>query len=179
MNAVILSSVLSGGNHALFAGTRVLYSLAQPLPDHTTPSKGYVPRLSTFVILMSDIPRSLPRRLAPAIFGRTTKRGVPIYALLATSSVSLLCIGASFVGSGELWGWLQNLVGVSNQIAWVSIGIASWRFRAAWTAQGRPREEMVYRAAWTWGWGPPFVVFATIALILSEFCDLHLSSREI
>lgn len=32
INAVVLSSVLSAGNHALFAGTRVLHSLAQPLP---------------------------------------------------------------------------------------------------------------------------------------------------
>jgi L-asparagine transporter-like permease len=56
MNAVILSSVLSAGNHALFAGTRVLYSLAQPLPaarGHAVVS-GYVltsrlvlPELST------------------------------------------------------------------------------------------------------------------------------------
>ena len=28
MNAVILTSVLSAGNHALFAGTRLLYTLA-------------------------------------------------------------------------------------------------------------------------------------------------------
>jgi AAT family amino acid transporter len=34
MNAVVLSSVLSAGNHALFAGTRVLHSLAQPVPGY-------------------------------------------------------------------------------------------------------------------------------------------------
>jgi amino acid permease len=51
-----------------------------------------------------------------AIFGRTTRSGVPIYALAATSSIGALCFGSSFVGSGELWGWLQNLVGVSNQV---------------------------------------------------------------
>jgi amino acid transporter, AAT family len=32
VNAVVLSSVLSAGNHALFAGTRVMHSLAQPSP---------------------------------------------------------------------------------------------------------------------------------------------------
>jgi AAT family amino acid transporter len=109
----------------------------------------------------------LPRRLAPAFFARTTSRGVPIYALLATASISLLCIASSRVGSGELWGWLQNLVGVSNQIAWLSIGIASWRFRGAWKKQGRPLQEMVFRSKWTWGWGAPFFVIATTALILS------------
>ncbi|KZV73806.1 hypothetical protein PENSPDRAFT_648570 [Peniophora sp. CONT] len=137
MNAVILTSVISAGNHALFAGTRVLYGLASTSQ-------------------------------APRIFRHTTKAGVPLPALLATASISGLCFGSSFIGSGQLWGWLQNLVGVSNQIAWVSIGLASWRFRSAWVRQGRPLSEMKYRARWTWGWGPPFVVITTTALILIQ-----------
>lgn len=88
MNTVILTSVLSAGNHALFAGTRVLYGLAE----------------------------TRPVALAPRIFGWTTKNGIPLPALAATSSISILCFGSSFIGSGELWGWLQNIVGVSNQV---------------------------------------------------------------
>lgn len=130
MNTVVITSVLSAGNHALFAGTRVLYSLAV----------------------------TKPVALAPRVFAWTTERGVPLPALLATSSVSVLCFGSSYVGSGQLWSWLQNLVGVSNQIAWLSIGLASWRFRKAWVAQGRPIEELKFRAGWTWPWGPYFVV---------------------
>jgi amino acid permease len=85
MNAVVLSSAISAGNHALFAGTRVLYGLAQA--SH-----------------------------APALFAWTTRGGVPLPALLLTSSFSALCFGSSFIGSGQLWAWLQNLVGVSNQV---------------------------------------------------------------
>ncbi|KDR75290.1 hypothetical protein GALMADRAFT_69558 [Galerina marginata CBS 339.88] len=129
MNTVILTSVLSAGNHALFAGTRVLYGLSVTSP-----------------------------RQAPKIFSWTTSSGTPIPALLATSSVSALCFTTSFIGSGELWGWLQNIVGVSNQIAWLSIGLSSWRFRKAWVRQGRPLKELKYQASWTWPWGPPFVV---------------------
>lgn len=135
MNTVILTSVLSAGNHALFAGTRVLYGLSVT-------------------------------KQGPKIFTWTTKSGIPLPALFATASISLLCFGSSFVGSGELWGWLQNIVGVSNQIAWFSIGLASWRFRKAWVRQGRPLSELKFRAAWTWGWGPPFVVIAVSVLIL-------------
>jgi len=137
MNTVILSSVISAGNHALFAGTRVLYGLAQASQ-------------------------------APSVFAWTTRGGVPLPALLLTSSFSALCFGSSFVGSGQLWAWLQNLVGVSNQIAWLSIGIASWRFRAAWKTQGRPLSEMKFRARWTWPWGPPFVIAAVSAIILIQ-----------
>ncbi|EMD33590.1 hypothetical protein CERSUDRAFT_107939 [Gelatoporia subvermispora B] len=139
MNTVILTSVLSAGNHALYAGTRVLYGLA------TTP----VPQ-------------------APAIFSKTTTGGVPIFALLATSSVSIICFGSSFIGSGQLWSWLQNIVGVSNQIAWLSIGLASMRFRQAWVRQGRSLSELKFRAAWTWPWGPYFVVITVSALIIIQ-----------
>jgi amino acid permease len=85
MNTVILTSVLSAGNHALYAGTRVLYGLSVA-------------------------------RHGPRMFVWTTQSGVPLPALLATSSISLLCFGSSFIGSGQLWGWLQNIVGVSNQV---------------------------------------------------------------
>lgn len=59
---------------------------------------------------------STGRRQAPALFARTTARGVPLPALLATASVSLLCVASAYVGGGVLWGWLQTLVGVSNQV---------------------------------------------------------------
>ncbi|KAF8627824.1 hypothetical protein AX15_004245 [Amanita polypyramis BW_CC] len=139
MNAVVLTSVVSAGNHALFAGTRVLYYLAE-----TTPPQ------------------------APRIFAKTTGQGVPLAALLMTSSVSVICFGTSFIGNGILWGWLQNIVGVSNQIAWLSIGIGSWRFRQAWVRQGRSLDEMKFRATWTWPWGPPFVVISVTMLILIQ-----------
>jgi amino acid permease len=84
---VILTSVLSAGNHALFAGTRILYGLSVTEP-----------------------------RQAPQLFAWTTSRGIPLPALLATSSVSALCFGSSYIGSGQLWSWLQNLLGVSNQV---------------------------------------------------------------
>ncbi|KAK0241674.1 amino acid permease/ SLC12A domain-containing protein [Armillaria nabsnona] len=139
MNTVILSSVLSAGNHALFAGSRVLYGLSVTVPPQ-----------------------------APKIFSWTTRGGVPLPALMLTSSISILCFGSSFIGSGQLWGWLQNIVGVSNQIAWVSIGLASWRFRKAWIHQGRSLDELKFRPAWTWPWGPPFVIITVTALILIQ-----------
>ncbi|KAK0504653.1 amino acid permease/ SLC12A domain-containing protein [Armillaria luteobubalina] len=139
MNTVILSSVLSAGNHAMFAGSRVLYGLSVTVPPQ-----------------------------APKIFSWTNRGGVPIPALMLTSSISILCFGSSFIGSGQLWGWLQNIVGVSNQIAWLSIGLASWRFRKAWIHQGRSLDELKFRPAWTWPWGPPFVVITVTALILIQ-----------
>lgn len=140
MNTVIMTSVLSAGNHALYAGTRVLYGLST----------------------------AVPTRQAPKIFSWTTANGVPLPALLATSSISALCFGSSYIGSGQLWSWLQNLVGVSNQIAWISIGLASWKFRAAWQKQGHSMDELKFSPKWTRGWGAPFVVITTTAILLIQ-----------
>ncbi|KAF8526868.1 amino acid permease/ SLC12A domain-containing protein [Hysterangium stoloniferum] len=140
MNTTILTSVLSAGNHALFAGTRVLHNMSLRPHSH-----------------------------APSFLQWTNKRGVPVFALLATAAVSGVVGLTKYVGRGELWGWLLNLVGVSNQIAWVSIGLASYRFRKAWIMQGRKRSDMKFRGAeWTWGWGPPFVVITVSLIILIQ-----------
>ncbi|KAG8814018.1 hypothetical protein FRC17_001333 [Serendipita sp. 399] len=133
MNTVILTSVVSAGNHALFAGTRILYSLAKTSQ-------------------------------APPIFARTSKSGVPWLALLATASGSALCFASSHVGSGQLWYWLQNLVGVSNQLAWLSIGFASLRFRRAWQVQGNSLNDLLFHPKWTTLWGPYFVIIAVLAI---------------
>ena len=53
---------------------------------------------------------------------------------------------------------LLPLAHCDTQIAWFSIGLASWRFRKAWQQQGRSLDDLKFRATWTWPWGPPFVV---------------------
>ena len=85
VNAVILTSVISAGNHALFACTRLLYTLGR-------------------------------ERHAPAVFGRLIRHRVPWVACLATGFIAGLCFASSYVGAGQLWSWLQNIVGVSNQV---------------------------------------------------------------
>ncbi|KAJ7209636.1 amino acid permease-domain-containing protein [Mycena pura] len=133
MNTVILTSVLSAGNHALFAGTRVLYGLSVAKPAQ-----------------------------APALFARTTSRGVPLPALLLTSSISVLCFFSSFIGSGEVWSCRFCTLG----IAWLSIGLASWRFRKAWLHQGRTLSDLKFHTSWTWPYGPLFVAIMVIMFLL-------------
>ena len=77
INAVIMTSVISAGNHALFAGTRLLYTLAID-------------------------------RNAPMFFSALNRNQVPWIAVLATSAISILCFGSSFIGAGQLWTWLQK-----------------------------------------------------------------------
>jgi AAT family amino acid transporter len=105
-NAVTMTSVLSAGNHALFAGTRLLYTLAVD-------------------------------RHAPQVFTRLNRNKIPWISVLGTSFISALCFPSSYLGAGQVRTWLQNIVGVSNQLSWIAIGIASLRFRAAPEVQGK------------------------------------------
>jgi AAT family amino acid transporter len=135
VNAVILTSVLSAGNHALYAGSRLMYTLA---------IEGYAPRF----------------------FSKLSPHKVPWIAVLATSSISLLCFGASFSGAGDLWSWLQNIVGVSNQLSWIAIALASIRFRAALKTQGKT--ELLPFKNWTYPYGPWFSLILNIVLVLVQ-----------
>lgn len=135
MNAVIMTSVISAGNHALFAGTRLMYTLA--INGH-----------------------------GPKVFGKLNRNKVPWVAVLATSLISGLCFGASFIGAGQLWTWLQNIVGVSNQIAWASISLASVRFRSAMELQGKT--HLLPFKNWTYPWGPYISMVLNVVLILVQ-----------
>ena len=135
INAVIMTSVISAGNHALFAGTRLLYTLS--VDSH-----------------------------APKVFGKLNRNRVPWIAVLATSLISGLCFGASFIGAGQLWTWLQNLVGVSNQLAWLAIGVTSLRFRAAIKLQGK-EHELPFKN-WTYPWGPILAIVLNTVIILVQ-----------
>ncbi|KAF1917590.1 tryptophan permease [Ampelomyces quisqualis] len=133
VNAVVLTSVVSAGNHATYCGSRLLYTLG---------ANGH----------------------APKVFTRLTRYQVPWVAVMTTSLVSIVLFSLSFAGSGQVWTWLQNIVGVSNQLSWICIGIASLRFRAGLKAQGK--EHLLPFVNWTYPWGP------WICIILNSFIVL-------
>ncbi|PFH62900.1 hypothetical protein XA68_11219 [Ophiocordyceps unilateralis] len=135
INAVILTSVLSAGNHALFAAGRLLYTLA---------AEGHAPRA----------------------FARLGKNQVPWVAVLTSAFIAGLCFASSFIGAGQLWTWLQNIVGVSNQLSWIAIGIASIRFRSGLERQGKTR--LLPFRNWTYPWGPWAVVILNSFLVLIQ-----------
>lgn len=135
MNAVILTSIVSACNHALFAGSRVLFNMGL---------EGFFFQVVT----------------------RTNRYRVPYVAVLLTWSIGGLCFGASFIGAGTVWSWLQNIVGVSNQIAWLCIAVTSIRFRRGLAKQGKT-DELIYKN-WTYPYGPYFLVFFVSLIILVQ-----------
>ena len=64
--------------------------------------------------------------------------------------------------------WLtrNSLVGVSNQLSWAAIGLASIRFRGGIRAQNK--EHLLPFKNWTYPWGPWFSVIFNCFLVLVQ-----------
>ncbi|KAJ9610827.1 hypothetical protein H2200_005604 [Cladophialophora chaetospira] len=113
---------------------------------------------------------------APRFFLRCTKRGVPIYCVLATSSISLLTYLTLSVGGSKAFGWFANLITTACLWAWISICVAYLRFRKAQQIQGFDQREVGFTTrfqpyvAWFAG------IFFTIILIFNGF-TVFLSGR--
>ncbi|KAJ5182130.1 amino acid permease/ SLC12A domain-containing protein [Penicillium cf. viridicatum] len=72
---------------------------------------------------------------APKFFLRCTKKGIPIWSLIVTMSISLLSFLSMGSGSSTAFQWFQNLATVATLYTWSSICIAYIRFRAAFKTQ--------------------------------------------
>ena len=59
-----------------------------------------------------------------------------------------------------------SIVGVSNQLSWIAIGIASLRFRAGIKAQNK--EHLLPYKNWTYPWGPWCSILLNSFLVLVQ-----------
>ncbi|KAF9928750.1 hypothetical protein FBU30_002117 [Linnemannia zychae] len=104
---------------------------------------------------------------APAFFGRTNSRGIPMQSLFFTTFISALCFGASLLGSGEVYNWLLNISSISGFIAWLGIAISHWRFRRAFVAQGGDVNLLPYKAA-LFPYGPIYALVLCLIVICGQ-----------
>lgn len=73
---------------------------------------------------------------APAVFGKTSKNGVPWVAVLATWAVGLLAFLNVSNRGARVFAWFSNLSTISGFIAWIVVMITYLRFRSALVFQG-------------------------------------------
>ena len=104
---------------------------------------------------------------APKIFKKVNKRGIPIYALIATLAVGSLAFLSSFFGDGVVYVWLLNASGMSGFIAWVGIAISHYRFRKAYIMQGNNVNDLPYKAG-LYPFGPLFAFVVCMIVIVGQ-----------
>ncbi|MGL4452013.1 MAG: amino acid permease [Sarcina sp.] len=84
--------------------------------------------------------------MAPKVFGKTNKRGVPVNAIILTTVIASISFLTGSFGDGTVYTWLVAASGLSGFIAWLGIAMCHFRFRRAYVAQGKSIEELPYKA---------------------------------
>ena len=107
------------------------------------------------------------QNMAPRIFSRLNRNGVPLMALLATTAVAALCFLTNIFSPQAVYIWLLNLSGMTGFIAWLGIAISHYRFRKGYLAQGLDLAALPYRAA-GFPFGPIFAFVLCLVITLGQ-----------
>ncbi|KAM0282163.1 hypothetical protein ACHAQH_003203 [Verticillium albo-atrum] len=108
---------------------------------------------------------------APAIFKRTDKRGVPIYALGFSSLFALLAFLNVADDSKLVFGYFVNLTTIFGILSWISLLVTHIWFCRARKAQNLADEVMPYRAPFGI-WGSYAALFMCILIALTKNFDV-------
>jgi len=113
--------------------------------------------------------------LAPRRFARLTRRGVPLWALLGTTAVAIVCMLGS-IYRPQAYIWLLNLAGMTELIVWLSIAVSHYRFRKGYVLQGRDPDHLPYRAGF-FPFGPVIAFVLCMAVTLGQNYQAFLQDR--
>ncbi|RAO71321.1 uncharacterized protein BHQ10_007333 [Talaromyces amestolkiae] len=104
---------------------------------------------------------------APAILGKTTSKGVPIYAAILSNLMGLIALINVATGAGTAFTYILDIAGAAAFIAWACIGVTHLRFRRAWKLQGHSPDELPFRA-FLFPYGAYFITILNIFLLLIQ-----------
>jgi yeast amino acid transporter len=108
---------------------------------------------------------------APAIFRRTNKDGVPLYALGLSACFCLLAFMNVSDDSKKVFTYFVNLTTIFGLLTWISILVTHISFRRARKAQGIPNNVMPYNAP-LGIWGSYVALFLCILIALTKNFDV-------
>ncbi|AJC69186.1 gamma-aminobutyrate permease [Trueperella pyogenes TP8] len=114
---------------------------------------------------------------APQIFASTTRRGIPMVALLATTLVGAASFLTSLIGDGSAYTWLVNASGLAGFITWAGIAWSHYKFRKAYVAQGNDPADLPFRAAF-FPVGPLLALAMTLVVIIGQNTEALLGETE-
>ncbi|MCS7459122.1 amino acid permease [Paenibacillus doosanensis] len=113
---------------------------------------------------------------APRFLAKLSRRGVPVFALLATAILGMFAFLSSFYGDGLVYTWLLNASGMSGFIAWLGIAVSHYRFRQAYLAHGKSLKDLPYRAKW-FPFGPILAAVLCVVVIIGQCMEAIADGR--
>ncbi|KAM0323964.1 hypothetical protein ACHAQA_008546 [Verticillium albo-atrum] len=108
---------------------------------------------------------------APAIFKKTDKRGVPIYALGFSSLFALLAFLNVTDDSKLIFGYFVNLTTIFGILTWISLLVTHIWFSRARKAQNLTNDAMPYTAPFGI-WGSYGALFICVLIALTKNFDV-------
>ena len=122
--------------------------------------------MNSFLFSNSRMMYSLSQRgYAPALFGRTNVRGVPMNALALSFAVCVAILAGHFVSGGDLFLVLAKGSGGFIMTVWIFIIVAHARMR--WTAARSGKGQAPFKA-WLYPAGNGIALLALLAVLLSQ-----------
>ncbi|WEV67336.1 amino acid permease [Bifidobacterium sp. ESL0769] len=103
---------------------------------------------------------------APKFLGTTTKRGVPLAALITTLCIEALAFSSSIFGP-KFYMWLVTATGLTGFISWIGIALSHFRFRRAFKLQGHKLSELKYHAK-LFPFGPILAIVICLVVICGQ-----------
>lgn len=106
-------------------------------------------------------------RTAPKFLAYTTKKGVPVLAIVFTNLFGALSLMNISTGAGKAYSYIVNLSGVSTFLVWGSISFIHIRFRSAWKLQGHSTSELPFKS-FLYPYNAYFGIVANVFLALVQ-----------
>lgn len=142
----------------LNSGTRVLPDIFNAVILTTIISAGnsnvYIGSRLLYALALGNV--------APKIFLRTTKQGVPYVGVILTALIGLLAFMVLSNGANTVFNWLVNITTVAGLLAWASISYSHIRFMKALKYNGISRNSLPFKALF----GAPYAWYALICNIV-------------
>lgn len=106
-------------------------------------------------------------KLAPHVFTKTTKSGVPYIAVLLTSAFGSLAYMELNHGGEKVFNWLLNVVSIAGFFAWLLISVSHLRFMSALKVKGISRDDLPFKALFM-PWLSYYAIFFMVLIILIQ-----------
>ncbi|GAA0070844.1 amino acid permease [Clostridium sardiniense] len=84
--------------------------------------------------------------MAPKVFAKLNKRGVPTNAIILTTIIASACFLTGLYAESTVYVWLVAASGLAGFIAWLGIAACHYRFRKAYIYQGKDLSNLPYKA---------------------------------
>ncbi|KAF5876758.1 putative arginine protein [Botrytis fragariae] len=104
---------------------------------------------------------------APKCFLKTTRGGVPYFAVAFTSIFGLLAFLNESSGGSDAFVWIQNISAVAGFISWACISGCHIAFMKALAARGISRDRLPYKSMWQ-PWFAWYGLVFTVLIIFTQ-----------